>query len=210
MTLVILVFLGGVLSVLSPCILPVIPFVFAKGDQPFSRAGLPLLAGMAVTFAAVATLAAIAGGWAVAANEYGRIAAILVLGLLAIALLSERVSQVFSRPFVRLGDRLCTTSAHTERRSGAGSSLLLGVATGLLWAPCAGPILGLVLTTAALKGASVATSLLLLSYAAGAATALAVILRAGIGVLGVVKQHLGLGLWARRGLGLAVLGSVAA
>jgi cytochrome c biogenesis protein CcdA len=52
-------------------------------------------------------------------------------------------------------------------------SLLLGVATGLLWAPCAGPVLGLILTGAALQGASVETSLLLLAYAAGAVTSLA-------------------------------------
>ena len=61
MTLVVLVFLGGMLTILSPCILPVLPFVFARADQPFLRSGLPLLAGMALTFAAVATLAAVGG-----------------------------------------------------------------------------------------------------------------------------------------------------
>ena len=71
MTLFVLAYLGGVLTILSPCILPVLPFVFARADQPFVRSGLPLLVGMAVTFAAVATLAAVGGGWAVQANEYG-------------------------------------------------------------------------------------------------------------------------------------------
>ena len=51
--------------------------------------------------------------------------------------------------------------------------------TGLLWAPCAGPILGLILTGAALNGASVGTSLLLLAYAAGACTSLAAALLFG-------------------------------
>ena len=60
------------LTIVSPCILPVLPFVFARADQPFVRSGLPLLLGMALTFAAVATLAAVGGGWAVQANEYGR------------------------------------------------------------------------------------------------------------------------------------------
>ena len=53
-----------------------------------------------------------------------------------------------------------------------GSSALLGVATGLLWAPCAGPVLGLILAGAALGGPSLETSLLLLAYASGAATSL--------------------------------------
>jgi cytochrome c biogenesis protein CcdA len=49
-----------VLTIVSPCILPVLPFVFASADQPFSRSGLPMLVGMAATFAGVATLAALA------------------------------------------------------------------------------------------------------------------------------------------------------
>jgi cytochrome c biogenesis protein CcdA len=58
MVLVVL-YLGGVLTIVSPCILPVLPFVFARADRPFVRSGLPLLVGMAATFAAVATLATI-------------------------------------------------------------------------------------------------------------------------------------------------------
>ena len=65
MILFLLTYLGGVLTIVSPCILPVLPFVFARADRPFLRSGLPMLVGMAVTFAAVATLAAVAGGWAV-------------------------------------------------------------------------------------------------------------------------------------------------
>ena len=75
MLVFVLAYLGGVLTIASPCILPVLPFVFARADQPFLRSGLPMLAGMAVTFAAVASLAAVGGGWVVAANDYGRLAA---------------------------------------------------------------------------------------------------------------------------------------
>ena len=46
MFLVLLAYFGGVLTILSPCILPVLPFVFARSDQPFRKSGLPLLAGM--------------------------------------------------------------------------------------------------------------------------------------------------------------------
>jgi thiol-disulfide isomerase/thioredoxin len=88
--------------------------------------------------------------------------------------------------------------------------LLLGVATGLLWAPCAGPILGLILTGAALQGASAHTSLLLLAYAAGAATSLALALAVGGKVYAAMKRSLGVGEWVRRGLGVAVLAGVAA
>ena len=69
MILFLLAYLGGVLTIVSPCILPVLPFVFARADQPFLRSGLPMLLGMAATFAVVATLAAVGGGWAVEANH---------------------------------------------------------------------------------------------------------------------------------------------
>ena len=90
------------------------------------------------------------------------------------------------------------------------ASFLLGVATGFLWAPCAGPILGLILTGAALEGANAQTSFLLLAYAAGAATSLALALLVGGRVFAAMKRSLGAGEWIRRGLGVAVLAGVAA
>ena len=81
MVLFLLSYLGGVLTILSPCILPVLPFVFARSDQPFVRSGLPLLLGMAATFALIASLATLGGSWAVHANQAGRYAALILLGL---------------------------------------------------------------------------------------------------------------------------------
>ena len=52
MILFLLAYFGGVLTIVSPCILPVLPFVFARGDRPFLRSGLPMLVGMGATFAA--------------------------------------------------------------------------------------------------------------------------------------------------------------
>jgi cytochrome c biogenesis protein CcdA len=57
MLLYLLASVGGILTIISPCILPVVPFVFSRADQPFRRSGLPLLVGMALTFALVAAVA---------------------------------------------------------------------------------------------------------------------------------------------------------
>ena len=149
---------SGVLTILSPCILPVLPFVFARSDQPFRKSGLPLLAGMVVTFAMVASLATVGGGWAVRANQFGRVAALALFGVFGLTLLFSSLAERISRPLVRLGGRL---SQNSGTAPGAANSFLLGIGTGLLWAPCAGPILGLILTGAALSGASVRTALLL-------------------------------------------------
>jgi len=106
MTLVLLTYLAGVLTIISPCILPVLPFVFARAEGAFVRSTLPLLAGMAITFALVASLAALGGGWAVHANQYGRIAALVVLAVFGLTLLLPQLADALARPFVALGARL--------------------------------------------------------------------------------------------------------
>ena len=209
MILFLLSYLGGVLTILSPCILPVLPFVFARSDQPFVRSGLPLLLGMAVTFAAIATLATLGGSWAVHANQVGRYAALVLLSLFGLTLLLPSLADRLTRPLVALGSRL-SNQANEAGQGSISASLLLGVATGLLWAPCAGPILGLILTGAAIKGASTSTTLLLLAYAAGAATSLAAALLIGGRLFTAMKQSLGAGEWIRRVLGVLVLAGVVA
>jgi cytochrome c biogenesis protein CcdA/thiol-disulfide isomerase/thioredoxin len=209
MWLLVLAYLGGVLTIVSPCILPVLPFVFARTGQPFMKSGLPLLAGMALTFALVATLAAVGGGWVVQVNQYGRWLALLFVALFGLTLLLPQLAERLTRPVVAAGSRL-SEAAGADARPRPAASFLIGVATGLLWAPCAGPILGLLLTGAALQGASIETTLLLLAYAAGAATSLAVALLLGGKVFAAMKRSIGAGEWVRRGLGAAMLAGVAA
>src|ERR1700734_3623299 len=116
MTIVILGFLAGWLPFLSPCILPVLPFVFARSEQKFLTNGLPMLAGMAITFAAIATLAAVGGSWAVRVNQYGRIFALVLLTAFALTLLSRRLADWLSRPFVALGNRLIHSPQGSETK----------------------------------------------------------------------------------------------
>ncbi len=151
MSVLILAFLGGLLTILSPCILPVLPFVFARLGQPFRSSVLPMLVGMAVSFATVGSLAAISGSWVVQANQTGRLLALVLLAVFGLGLLFPALADRLSQPLVRLGNRL-SLRADRARLAGdaVGGSLLLGVAIGLLWAPCAGPILGLILTGAAM------------------------------------------------------------
>ena len=206
MLIILLAYLGGVLTIVSPCIQPVLPFVFARADRSFTRSTLPMLAGMAGTFAVVATLAAVGGGWAVRANEVGRWAALLLLALFGVALVFPGISDRLTRPLVALGSRM----SERQDQDSVGSSVVLGIATGLLWAPCAGPILGIIFTAAALNGASFSTSLLLLAYALGAATSLALALLVGGKLFARMKKSLGASERIRQVLGVLVLLGVAA
>jgi len=206
MLIIFLAYIGGLLTIFSPCVLPVLPFIFARTDQSFRRSGLPILIGMAATFTVLASLAAVGGAWLVELNQYGRYAAMLLLLLMGLALVFPALSERMMRPFVTFGGRL---QQRADRQASVKGSLLLGVAVGFLWAPCAGPILGLVLAGAALNGANLYSALLLLVFAAGAATSLAVALLAGGRVFSLMKRGLGAEEWVRRGLGVTVLAGVA-
>ncbi len=207
MLIFILAFLGGVLTLLSPCVLPVVPFIFSRSDQPFRKSGLPMLIGMMLSFASFAALSVTGARWVVQANQIGRVLALIVFAVLGLSLLFSRVADRLALPFVRLGDAL---QKRAERRIGLGSSLLLGASIGLLWAPCAGPILGLVLAGAALGHSSQRTFGLLLAFAMGAATSLGVAIFAGGKVLRTLKKGFVAEEWIKRALGITVLGAVIA
>ncbi|WP_130901768.1 cytochrome c biogenesis protein DipZ [Pseudomonas sp. Sample_23] len=198
-------FLGGLLTVLSPCILPVVPFLFAGANRTRSSIFLTL-AGMALTFALISSLAVVSSEWVIQASNTGRHVALLVMALFALSLISARVSDWLTRPFVALGNRL---DQDTRKRAGPMSSIMLGVATGLLWAPCAGPILGVILTGAMLQGANAQTSLLLLAYGVGSALSLGTLIFAGRGLVNRLKPSIPFSGWLRRGTGVAVLATVA-
>ncbi|KAA5844792.1 cytochrome c biogenesis protein DipZ [Pseudomonas chlororaphis] len=208
--MLLIAFLGGVLTILSPCILPVVPFLFARADR--SRGSVLLtLGGMALTFALVSSLAVVSSDWIVRANGIGRQLALVVLGLFALSLIFARFGNWLARPWVSLGNRLDGLRLDRARKfSGPLAALLLGVATGLLWAPCAGPILGVILTGAMLQGASAQTSLLLLAYGLGSALSLGLLIFAGRGLVNRLKPSLPATAWLRRAAGYLVLLAVVA
>ncbi|VVQ17170.1 Protein DipZ [Pseudomonas fluorescens] len=198
-------FLGGLLTVLSPCILPVVPFLFAGAQR--SRASILLtLVGMALTFALISSLAVVSSEWVIQASNSSRYIALIVMSVFALSLISARIGDWLTRPFVMLGNRL---DPDTRKKAGPMGSIMLGVATGLLWAPCAGPILGVILTGAMLQGANAQTSLLLLAYGAGSALSLGTLIFTGRGLVNRLKPSIPFTGWLRRGAGVAVLATAA-
>lgn len=165
------------------------------------------LAGLASGFAVLASLAVVSSEWVIHASEWGRYLALVLLTVSAAALLSSRFGTWISRPWLWLGDRL---HGDARRLPPALSAWLMGFAAGLLWAPCAGPILGLILSGAMLNGPSASTSLLLLSYGLGSAVAMGALIFLGRGAFQKARLSLRAVEWLRRGAGalalLAVVG----
>lgn len=219
MLLLVVAFIGGVFTVLSPCILPVVPFVFARSDQPFVTGRLPLLIGLGGTFALLTGLGAAGLEGAARLSEYGRYVALALFAVFGAALLFPALATRLAQPLTALADRFVARSGGSDRSDGSstqgtaaqvGPALLLGAATGLLWAPCAGPILGLILTGAVRHGVTWQTWAALGAYAAGAACSLAIVASLGKRAMDALKRSLGVGEHLRRALGVLVLVTVGA
>lgn len=205
------VFLGGVLAILSPCILPVLPFVFVSTGRSFARWTAPMLSGLVLAFAVVAVVGVSGAAWLASAADGARWVALALLAVAAAALLSTRFSQVVTRPLVRLGasmQRRATSESGAAVAERPLHAFVLGAATGLLWAPCAGPVLGVVVALAASGAAPGRAAMLFAAFGAGAAVALTVALLAGGRALHALRR-IGHGeQWVRRGIGALALAAV--
>ena len=202
--LLLVAFLAGVLTIVSPCILPVIPLAFARTGRSFTRETLPMLLGLALAFTAAALLATTAVRALLVAEEAGRVVALALLAAVGGALLSDRFATLVTGPVTRLGARFVNGSSGTLL-----SNLGVGAAIGLLWAPCAGPALGLVIAAAASTTRD-AAALLLFTFALGAAAMIALVLAVGNRGLARLRRMGVAEVVLRRAVGVAALATVVA
>ncbi|MDX6478157.1 MAG: hypothetical protein QOG29_744 [Gaiellaceae bacterium] len=154
-------FLAGVVTAISPCVLPVLPILLAGGatdDQP--RRPYAIVGGLAASF----TVFTLAAAWLLdqlgLPQTFLRNLALVLLFVLAASLLIPQLGLLLERPFTRL-----------SRRSGRnlGGGFLLGASLGLVFVPCAGPVLTVITVKAASMHVGLDTIALTIAYAAGAA-----------------------------------------
>src|SRR5437870_3358749 len=145
--LIIFAFLAGVATVVSPCVLPVLPMVLSTTAGAGRLRPLGVVLGLAVSFT-VATLVVGAAVQALALPEaWLRTLAIVALGVFGLAMLVPAWGRAMERlltPVSRLAAPEGTPYRGTAR-TGFGGGLLMGAGLGLLWTPCVGPIMGTVI-----------------------------------------------------------------
>ena len=200
----IIAFLGGMISLLSPCTLPVIPLLFA-GFQGQRRHLLALFAGMIVMFTLVAMLVTVASEWIVNATLVGRWVALLFLAIAALALIFPQFAQRIAGPAVSAGNALNNRSTQTR---GMLSAFLAGLAVGLLWSPCAGPILGAIFSINIAGHSSITTGALLIAYGGGCALMLALLAAGGRTLMAPLRAKSALMARLRQGAGVVMLAAV--
>src|SRR5256714_7307194 len=157
--LVPIAFAAGVITVFTPCILPVLPIVLAGGPGT-TRRPYAVAAGLVTTFTAFL----LAGAWlwgllGIGKQHQIQIGAVL-LGLLAVMLVVPRIGELVERPLAFL----------TRRRVGnAGGGFLLGASLGLVFVPCGGPVLAALTSNVARNRVGAWLVVIALAYAIGAA-----------------------------------------
>lgn len=169
---------AGTLSTLSPCVLPILPIVVSRSLRSHAFGPVALVTGLAVGFAVVGSLIGITASWVAGLANLLRgvaIAILLVMGILAI----------FPKQSYRLFSYLPRFSqpAPSFPKKFAEGNLLgefwLGIYLGWLWTPCAGVVLGSIITLAAVGGQVREAFFLLLAYGLGAALPLLAIAYGG-------------------------------
>ncbi len=161
-------FVAGVVTALSPCVLPVLPIVLAGGAT--GRRPLAIVAGIVLSFTVFTLFAAWLLDLLGLPEDLLRNLAIALLFLVALSLLVPQVAEWLARPLQFL-----------TRRSGGdkGGGFLLGASLGLVFVPCAGPVLAAVTVIAARRDVGLESLLLTLAYAIGAAVPMLAIAFAG-------------------------------
>jgi len=157
-------FFFGILSVLSPCVLPVIPLIAAYSTKSGRFIPITIVIGISISFALMGVLASAFGSifqqYQTALYVTGGFV-IIFLGLYMIFDVIERRIRAII-PNTRLSTRLSATNV-----GGAAGGLMLGVSLGIVWTPCIGPILGAILMMVAVQGDVLYGGILLAIYSLG-------------------------------------------
>lgn len=162
-------FLAGLLSTLSPCVLPIIPILLGSAINAHPRAPLALSAGLALSYAVVGTTLAWAGSaFNVDPRLFRTIGAVL-LGLLGIILLSGELQRRFamaSSGISNTGNRFIDTLKLTGLRG----QFVIGLTLGVVWSPCVGPTLGAAIVLASQGSHLTEVAVMMGIFGLGAAT----------------------------------------
>lgn len=169
--------LAGLVTVGAPCILPVLPIVLAGSVGHTNRARpFFITLGFVVTFAVVGLLFSTAvSAFVISANNL-RIIAIALLAIFGLFLLWP---YAFEKLTAGLAPLLSKAGDFGRRSTGNAGGFLLGMMLGILWTPCAGPVLGSILTLVAAANDSITSLILLTAYAVGAGIPLLLIAYGG-------------------------------
>lgn len=172
------------MTILSPCILPILPIVLAGSVSEGKRRPWGIVAGFVLSFCfftlSLATLVKLTG----ISTDVLRGISVVILVLFGLSMIVPALGSLNERFFTSISK---FTKISNTTSQGFGGGFILGLSLGLIWAPCVGPILASVITLAASSSVSLETVFITLSYALGTAVPMFLIIIGGKGVFGRVS-----------------------
>jgi cytochrome c biogenesis protein CcdA len=165
-----LAFFAGLLTIASPCVLPMLPILLGTGvNQRDRRRPLYIMAGFILSFASFAMLLGAVSAAVDVAQDVLRNTAIALLALSGLFRVWPAPYEWLIARLPRWGGPATPRPASTDRQAGHGGAFLLGVSLGAVWTPCAGPVLASILVLVVKAQDPAWSALLLTLYALGAA-----------------------------------------
>jgi cytochrome c-type biogenesis protein len=198
-----LAFVAGVLTILSPCVLPLVPIVLGSASMQHRLGPWALCAGLIASFTAFGLTIAVIGGELARDPEVLRQSGAALMILAGILLISPRAQALLARVAAPLAGWAQARQAGLSRYGLAGQALI-GVMLGMIWIPCVGPTLGAATVLASQGQSLFEAAVVMAAYAAGIS---AVLLTLGLAARKIMKR------WNQRlmtssGRGKIILGSV--
>lgn len=133
--------LAGLLSTLSPCVLPIVPILLGSAANAHPRAPLALAGGLAISYAVIGTGLAWAGAALDLDASIFRSVGAAILGLLGLVLMSSSLQQRFATATSGIADAGNSLISRMNL-DGLWGQFAIGLVLGLVWSPCVGPTLG--------------------------------------------------------------------
>jgi len=196
----VLALLAGVVTIAAPCTLPMLPILLGASVGQTSKARpVTIAAGFVLSFSLVAlTLSAITRVFDFDPNVLRSAAAILLIGF--------GLLMLWPAPFEWLSSRLGGFTGGVAPRQGLLGGFVLGTTLGLVWTPCAGPVLGSILTVIATSKDTAWAGTLLVVYAIGAAIPMLAIAYGGQTFTARVRSLARIAPRLQQGFGIVVIG----
>ncbi|MFZ5438002.1 MAG: cytochrome c biogenesis protein DipZ [Patescibacteria group bacterium] len=172
-------FLAGIVTVLSPCILPLLPIILASADADNKQRPLGVVVGFIASFTFFTLfLSTIVTFLGISASSL-RFISIFILATFGLSLLIPKVQALLEILF----SKLASSTPTAERKTGFGGGFVVGLSLGLLWTPCVGPILASVISLALTGSVNTQAFLITLFYALGTALPMLLIMKVGVTAL---------------------------
>ncbi|HZZ98879.1 MAG TPA: cytochrome c biogenesis protein DipZ [Candidatus Saccharimonadia bacterium] len=177
--LVLFAFLAGIVTILSPCILPILPIVLTSSLSGGRRRPIGIVIGFILSFTILTlTLSLIVKATGLSANAL-RAVAVVVIGFFGITMLIPKTQELLERLFSKFSGSM----PQLQNKNGFWGGILIGLSLGVIWTPCVGPILAAVIALAATSTVTVTTALIMFAYAVGTAIPMFAILVGGRNLL---------------------------